>query len=253
MGYKGLCCLDIDGAKGILKDEKGNKLIEENNKLKEYLKDILLNIDYPFIIQKSQSGGYHLLYYSNSDYNFDLKNIYYPDDFYIEALRGKSLHETGAIDIFQKQNHYIVFAPSQINKTHKYELLDDNYTWKNIFNNEIKDIRKPLDKAFKEAGFTVKARNYETKKEKTKNISNTIKNQVELKELNNDEILKVTENVNNILKEADKSSCKHYVSLALGGYFSKHITEKSANKICNNVVSEIGNLMKNTSYSCKQF
>ncbi len=246
MGYKGLCCLDIDGARGILKNEKGNELIEENNKLKEYLKDILLNIDYPFIIQKSQSGGYHLLYYSNSDYNFDLKNIYYPENFYIEALRGKSLHETGAIDIFQKQNHYIVFAPSQINKTHKYELLDDNYTWENIFNNEIKDIRKPLDKAFKEAGFTVKARNYETKKEKTKNISNTIKNQVELKELNNDEILKVTENVNNILKEADKSNCKHYVSLALGGYFSKHITEKSANKICNNVVSEIGNLMNNT-------
>lgn len=209
-GFKGLCILDIDGAKNILKPE-------DNQKLKDYLLQILKSIDYPFICQKTQSGGYHLLYYSNNKNNFNLKHIKYPSNFFIKELRGKSLG-TGTIEIFQKQNGYCLFSPSNIinknNNKKSYKLQSKNYTWKQIFNNEITNIQDKINKAFKNHDFIVKIE--EPTKIQLQNINEDIINtSVNINKINKEGIKLMAYEIANII---EKTKGEHnFVILALEG------------------------------------
>lgn len=239
-GYGNIAVLDVDGVKSL-----GTK---KNQELKNYLMDILQTIDYPFIIQRTQSNGYHCLYYTEDTGNFNLNNIYWPverpDDFpeiiddkdYKEHLSNQTLGSS-VIEVFQDLNGYIVFAPSTT-KDGEYKLLSDNYTWKQLINEPIKDMETKIDKVFKTKGFNVENRTIKPDGNNTQ-FPNTTYEKVNIQvDCTPKAIKKLTSLTVDLLKEAHKPHTKHFTVLYLFGYYSNHITRSNAETIITNSLKD---------------
>ena len=225
--------LDIDGIKTLS--------TEQNRELKKYLLDILLTIDYPFIVQETQSKGYHCLYYTNDQGNFDLSNIFWPlerpEDFpaiiddktYKEEFSNQTFGR-GVIEVFQKLNGFIVFAPSTT-KDGEYKLLSEDYTWKQLLNKPAIHMENLIDGIFRDKGFYVRDRTIKPghghklnwDKEEFNNIT-----QITCTPEATNKLITLTVN---LYKEAHRHSSKYYSSLYLGGYYSKYLTIETSEAI----------------------
>ena len=235
-GYGNIGVLDVDGIKSL--GDEGNK------ELKKYLLKILETIDYPFIIQETQSGGYHCLYYTEDTVNFNLNNIFWPverpDDFpsiidtetYKENLSNKTLG-SNIIEVFQDLNGYTVFAPSTT-KNGEYKLLNDNYTWKQIIDKPIKHIENNIDAVFKNKGFRVETRKTKSTTETVTTTKNKIRNIYNLSDEGKEKLANLTSQ----LMSKTPVGTRHNVSFCLGGYFYNHIRKKDAKWIVDNISQE---------------
>ena len=242
-GYEHIGVLDIDGVKHIGDDK--------NQALKKYILDIIKSIDYPFIIQETQSHGYHCLYYTNDDGKFNLSNIFWPverpDDFpeeidtktYKENLSNQTLG-SNVIEIFQKFNGFIVFAPSNT-KDDEYKLLENNYTWKQIFNKPVTGMETKIDDVFKAKGFYVRER---SKDKGYGVITNNLQKVNTLVGCTPEAIQKLTRLTVELYIEAHKHTAKYYSSLYIGGYYSKYITMESTEAIYEGIKDGVKNIME---------
>ena len=250
-GYDKIAVLDIDGVKGTLEDEA-------NKELKKYLLRILQNIDYPFIIQETQSGGYHCLYYTEDSENFNLSNIYWPteppEDFptcishntYMEIISNTSFG-TGVIEIFQDLNGYIVFTPSTT-ENGAYKLLSDNYTWKQLTDNPTTHMEDKIDAVFKDKGFIVKDRE---KQEPKVNLSDAVELEYvppNYTDLTNEDKQKIT-SITSQLLETIPHGHRHNTCLYFGGYLSNHIKEDDTKEILHNISEESKDNMTGENYT----
>ena len=224
-----LAIIDIDGYSRNSTDK------EYKAETQEAIYNCLKEIPGAMIV-RSQSGGKHIYLWNRTPHkqNHEVsKRLHFPDDFGIPELRGKSLFHS--IEIFSndakrqcllpgcviinkatnEKKHYTRI--SQIDKLSDIGVVDD--IWETVKNKMI------------EHGYSY----HETNPEET--TPQEYEEKQVLKSLTNKECEEVAITTADILKEVD--GAKHTASLMLGGYFSRHITKKSAKKICDKVIPHI--------------
>ena len=216
-----LAIIDIDGYSRNSTDK------EYKAETQEAIYNCLKEIPGAMIV-RSQSGGKHIYLWNRTPHrqNHEVsKNLFFPDDFGIPELRGKSLFHS--IEIFSnagkrqcllpgcviinkatnEEKHYTRI--SQINKLSDIGVVDD--VWETVKNKMI------------EHGYTYN-------KTEPEDTTDQYENKQVLKSLTKTECKELSKTVATILKEMD--GAKHTASLMLGGYFSRHITKKSAKRVC---------------------
>lgn len=215
-----IAILDIDGAKNIVDDET-------NKRLKDYLYNILKTIDYPFIVWKSSSKtGYHLAYVTNSKDKYNLSHIFYPDDFFIPELAGKSLG-MGTIEVLEKQNGFVKL-PSDF----KNHLISENNSWSQLFNNPI-NIHHAIDNAFKKYGFKVGVYDYSIV------TSSYHQEGKETIILSSDDLIILSDCISQLFVIAEKQNLlKSDVALAIGGWLCKHINYDNLDELLNMIIKK---------------
>lgn len=249
-----LCCIDIDGIK-----KYGEKTHKESVQV---LYDILKDIPNTYTVKTPH--GYHLYYKSSQDLyrvygdneDADHKTGQYiicPNDFFIKEMRGQplnSLENGNAIEVFTHNNKQMVFIGSKYEGA-EYKLLSDNFNIKEI--EPIKDIEAEILKVFKANGYTIKDKPVTIKTaDVTKDTSENVENGGTLnslqmgydtdkpilkKDLTADEVDEVAGLLIDIGKRF--KSINHNLALAIGGYFSRHISQGSAEQITNKVIKSI--------------
>lgn len=245
---KSLAIIDIDG----YSLEKGSKNFKEvKYKTKEYIFNCLKNIPNCLAV-RTASGGYHIYLWNETivdNFHNISKALTFPSDFEIEELQGKSLGHS--IEIFTKEGSKQVVLPSSSIYSHA---MEQDYFYKVISDvNKLSDIAtvNNIHEVVKE---TMLAANYGydeslvngSNRRKKRRSSNRRKSsgQKKLKKLSDNEIAKVVELTVPVFKAIEGS--KHEGTLALGGFFSYHISKNSSRKIATGIVKEIGSIFEDS-------
>lgn len=231
-----LAIIDIDGyTMNMVKPEEKQYYKEATQKfLYECLKDIP-----GAMIVRTQSGGFHIYLWNrtvNDHLHETSNNLHFPEDFYIEELRGKSLKHS--IEIFTKGGSKQCLLPGCIvydkatGKENDYIILSEINSLNNIAT--VDNIHQTVIDTLVAKGFTYH------KPEKTTTTETPTTYNHELKTLKPDEIQQVVELTSPVIRKIDGQ--KHTGTLYLGGYFSRNITSKSCNQVANGIIREIGHL-----------
>ena len=249
-GYS-IGCIDIDGYTADTEDENEKAIIKAETQ------DLIYNDlkDLPnCLIVQTQSGGYHIYYWTKETEPSTSKtshSLSFPKDFKIKELAGKPIKDS--IEIFTNHDKKQTVLPastiydkvnrikreykviSTVNKFNDIDILDNlNETVLNhLINKGYGYDPNPV---------TVPKGNSNQKTRKPKKKLKT-GNDSKLRKLKHNQIKQVTKLVTPIYKKLDGK--KHEATLYLGGYFSYHISKKSAVKIANGIVNEIGNIFDN--------
>ena len=252
---------DVDG---LTLKEKHNIPMEKKEEIKQLTKDYIyksLKEAFPnALIVKTQSKGYHFYLWNEEEVDnvHDVsKSLTFPEDFPIEELRNKPLEKS--IEIFTKFKQKQVVLPSAIitkirNNKGKIIKLDHEREYTIISDvNEltemgtVNNIHDTVKESLLTKNYGVNEQTTGRRKRKSRS-SNKSKNSKKLKKLSNNDIKKVVELVTDkykIFEVIDGS--KHYGALALGGFFSYHITKGSAVKIASGIVKKVpSDLFKNS-------
>lgn len=246
-GYS-IGCIDIDGYTLETNDkDKKAKIKNETQKLIfEALKDL------PNTIQvQTQSGGYHIYYWTKKLEPSTSKtshSLSFPKDFPIKKLAGKPINDSIEIFTNHDKKQTVLPASTIYNKETKqkreYKVISTVNKFKDM--EIVTDINETVINHLISKGYgynpnpvTVPKGNSKTNKMKVTQNSNNHKDK-QLKQLKQNQINKIVKLVTPIYKMLDGK--KHEATLYLGGYFSYHITSKSANKIANGILKQVGNL-----------
>lgn len=247
---------DIDG---YTITESDNIPLEKKEEIKQYVKEYIYNklktVLPNALAVKTQSGGYHFYLWNETEvaniHNIS-KGLTFPSDFPIEELRNKSLKSS--IELFTKfKSRYIVLPTAIITKLknnddkiiklkekREYTVINDvkklsEIDTVNNLHNTIKE--KMVANGF---GFNPSKDKKRTNRNNSSNrINNSSKNK-KLKQLSKEEIKAVVDLTTTKYKlfEAIDGE-KHYGALALGGYFSYHISKGSAERIATGIIKKV--------------
>lgn len=236
---------DIDG---YTITESDNIPLEKKEEIKQYTKEYIYNClkDIPeALIVKTQSGGYHFYLWNETEVN-NIHNISnsltFPSDFPIEELRNKSLKHS--IEIFTKFKSKYVDLPSNLVKSNgninKYEVISDINKLSDV--GTVNNIHNTIKEKMVANGFgfnTSKDKKRTNRTNSSNRINNSSKNK-KLKQLSKEEIKAVVDLTTTKYKlfEAIDGE-KHYGALALGGYFSYHISKGSAERIATGIIKKV--------------
>lgn len=232
-----LAIIDIDGYKLNDKNNPNYTKVKQQtcDSIFEYLKDIpnALHV-------RTQSGGYHIYLWNKTvadNIHETSKKLHFPEDYEIKEVAGKSL--ASSIEIFTKQGSKQCILPGSTildeatGKIKEYTVISDIKRLSDI--DTVEDINECVKDTLVAHGFTY---------HKPKLGSDTTNYDTHLKDLSDDEVKQVASILMPILKSIDGS--KHYGSLYFGGFFSKNITKKSAEAICDLIIEEIGDIFRNS-------
>ena len=249
-GYS-IGCIDIDGYTTDTEDENEKAIIKAETQ------DLIYNDlkDLPnCIIVQTQSGGYHIYYWTKATEPSTSKtshSLSFPKDFKIKELQGKPIKDS--IEIFTNHDKKQTVLPSSTiyDKAKRikrgYKVISTVNKFKDI--DILDDLNQTVITHLVSKGYgynpnpvTVPKGNNNQKTRKPKRKLKT-SNDNKLRKLKHNQIKQVTKLVTPIYKKLDGK--KHEATLYLGGYFSYHISKKSAVKIANGIVNEIGNIFDN--------
>lgn len=245
---KSLAVIDVDG----YSVEKGRKDFRKiKQKTKKHIFNCLKNIPNCLAVETA-SGGYHIYLFNETvvdNFHNISKCLTFPSDFEIEELRNQSLGHS--IEIFTKEGSKQVVLPSSSIYSNA---MEQDYYYKVISDvNKLSDIAtvNNIHEVVKE---TMLANNYgynedllnssnrrKRKSRKTKTSAGTKK---KLKRLNDNEIAKVVDLTVPIFEAIE--GAKHEGTLALGGFFSYHISKNSSRKIASGIVEKIGSIFEDS-------
>jgi len=244
---KSLAVIDIDGYSLGKGSEDFFKVKQET---KEYIFNCLKEVLPNTIAVKTQSGGYHLYLWNETvidNFHDVSKALTFPEDYEIKELQGKSLEHS--IEIFTKEGSKQVVLPSSsiysnaMEKDYFYKVISDVNKLSDmaLVNNVHEEVKKGLIAK----GFGYNEELLKTSRKRKKRKTSTKKKATKkLKKLSDKEIAKVVELTVPIFKAIEGS--KHEGTLALGGFFSYHITKMATRKIATGIVKEIGSLFEDS-------
>lgn len=249
---KSLAVIDIDGYKMAVdpdNEEEVKRQAEVKQATKEYLFQVLKEIPNSLIV-RTQSGGYHVLLWNQTIANNiheTSKALSFPNDFPIAELRNQPLKDS--IEIFTKEGSKQCVLPSSYiidkatNEKRTYEVISDINKLSDI--GTVKDINETVKELFIQHGYKY-TKNKSSGATPTKKAAYKPKYKIQndkekhLTKLKSSEIKQVIEVTLPIFQATE--GAKHTTTLYLGGFFSEHITKKSANKIANGIVKKIGSI-----------
>ena len=235
-----LAIIDIDGYK--LNDTNDDKYVKVKQQTCDFIFECLKDIPDAMHV-KTQSGGYHIYLWNKTvseKMHETSQNLHFPEDYEISELAGKSLGS--AIEIFTKdKSRQCVLPGSTIldestGNINEYSVISSINKLSDIAT--VEDINTTVKDALVAHGFTYT-------NSSLKDGFELIEIDDGLKELSDDEIDQVARLLIPILQSID--GAKHKGSLCFGGYFSKNITKKSAEAICDTIIGEIGNIFRSSS------
>lgn len=235
-----LAIIDIDGYK--LNDTNDDKYVKVKQQTCDFIFECLKDIPDAMHV-KTQSGGYHIYLWNKTVFekmHETSQNLHFPEDYEISELAGKSLGS--AIEIFTKdKSRQCVLPGSTIldestGNINEYSVISSINKLSDIAT--VEDINTTVKDALVAHGFTYT-------NSSLKDGFELIEIDDGLKELSDDEINQVARLLIPILQSID--GAKHKGSLCFGGYFSKNITKKSAEAICDTIIGEIGNIFRSSS------
>ena len=238
-GYS-IGCIDIDG----YKTNDDNPDLEIKKATQEYIYEALKDLP-NCIIVKTQSGGYHIYYWTKKtqpDTSITSNSLYFPKDFNIKALAGKCLNDS--IEVFTNQDKKQTVLPGSQTKTGKYKVISELNKLSGM--DIVEDLNQLVIDTLVSKGYTYKPVTRDEPKKVTNSQLGTgrSKPKSNLKKLSQDEITQVIQLVTPIFPVIDGK--KHTGAMYLGGYFSYHITKDSSKEIANGIVNEIGNIFDNS-------
>ena len=235
-----LAIIDIDGYK--LNDTNDDKYVKVKQQTCDFIFECLKDIPDAMHV-KTQSGGYHIYLWNKTVFekmHETSQNLHFPEDYEIKELAGKSLGS--AIEIFTKdKTRQCVLPGSTIldkatGKINEYRVIGNVNRLSDI--STVEDINATVKDTLVAHGFTY-----------TESPSDDgfeiIEVDNELKTLSDDETKQVARLLIPILQSINGE--KHNGSMDLGGYFSKNITQKSAEAICDLIIDEIGDIFISSS------
>lgn len=251
-----IAIIDIDGYTINESDNiPMNRKEEIKQATKEYIFNCLKNIPEALIV-RTQSGGYHIYLWNETEvdniHNIS-KALTFPSDFEIEELQGKSLRKS--IEIFTKFKSKYVDLPSNLVKSNgsinKYEVISDinklaDVGTVNNIHETVKEVMLANNYGHNEKGTSTSNRNRKIKKSRSshrrKNSSD--KKLKKLSELEVKKVVLLITDKYNLFSVIDGS--KHEGTVALGGFFSYHITKSSSRKIAEGIVKKVGSLFEDS-------
>lgn len=238
-----LAGIDIDGYKLQSDDEKRNEEVKQFTK--KHIYECLSKELNKSLQVLTQSDGYHLYLWNKTIFNKiheTSENLYFPIDFPIKELRGKSLE--ASIEIFTKFKSKQMVLPSSKTANGEYKVIGETHKLADI--ETVDDINKAVIDALVKHGYTYKPKEEKTTKKFNPKNENRFKpkqpKNKNLKELDKNEIKTVVKLVAPLFKTIKDE--KHIGALAIGGFFSNNIDIESAKKIANGIVHRVGNLFK---------
>lgn len=236
---KSLAIIDVDG----YSLEKSSENYEEvKTKTKKDIFNSLKNIPNSLAVETA-SGGYHIYLFNETivDNFHDISNsLTFPSDYEIKELRNKSLGHS--IEIFTKEGSKQVVLPSSryynkaTGKNTYYKVISDIKNISDI--GTVNNIHELVKETMLANGYGFNDNVTNKKRSNTENKNK--QDNKRLKELNDNEISKVIELIVPIFKSIEGS--KHEGTLALGGFFSYHISKDSAGKIASGIIKKIGSI-----------
>lgn len=246
---KSLAVIDVDGY-SVEKDRKDFNKIKQ--KTKEYIFNCLKDISNCLAV-RTASGGYHIYLWNETvidNFHNISKALTFPEDYEIEELQGQSLEHS--IEIFTKEGSKQVVLPSS---SIYNNAMEQNYYYKVISEiNKLSDIAtvNNIHEVVKEhliaKGFGYNEelinKSNRRKRSKSKTTKSKANAKKKLKRLTDKEIAKVVELTVPVFKAIEGS--KHEGTLALGGFFSYHISKMSSRKIATGIVKEIGSIFEDS-------
>ena len=248
-----IAIIDIDGYT-LPADEDETKVAEVKQATKDFIFECLKDIPDALWV-KTQSGGYHIYLWNktvaNKKYETS-KNLYFPVDFEISELAGKSLAHS--IEIFTKEGTIQCVLPGSTildeatGKKNTYEIISEINCFADI--GQVDDINATVRDTLINHGFTYGKKDEDTSKIESEQKFIKLEPKYDfvpnLIELDNDKVSEVANIMIPIFKICN--GAKHYIALALGGYFSRTITRRSAECICDYIVNEIGNIFDDSEH-----
>ena len=253
-GYS-IAVADVDG---LTLKEKHNIPMEKKEEIKQLTKKYIyksLKEAFPnALIVKTQSEGYHFYIWNEEEVAnvHDVsKSLTFPEDFPVEELRNKSLEHS--IEIFTKFESKQVVLPSAVitkirNKKGRIIKLDHEREYTIISDvNELSEIGtvNNIHDTVKESLLT---KNYGVnekgssgrKRKRSSNNSSKNKTSNKLKKLSEFNIKKLVDVITDKYKLFEViDGSKHEGAVALGGFFSYHISKESSIKIANGIVKKV--------------
>ena len=242
-----LAIIDIDGYT-LPDDEDETKIAEVKQATKNFMFECLKDIPDAMHV-RTQSGGYHIYLWNKTvadKIHETSNNLYFPVDFEIAELAGKSLAHS--IEIFTKEGTKQCVLPGSTildnttGKINTYDIISEINCFADI--GQVDDIHATVRDTLINHGFTFGKKDEDTSKIESE--PKFIKLEPEhdfapyLKKLSNDEESKVANIMIPIFKLCN--GAKYYIALALGGYFSRTIDGRSAENICDIVINDIGDI-----------
>lgn len=230
---KSLAVIDIDG----YSKENNNYKKKTQELIFEALKEHLPVT--PMMVQ-TQSGGYHIYLWNETivdNIHETSKCLHFPDDFEIEELRGKSLWKS--IEIFTKWKSKQCVLPTSTIKKNKYSIINDIHSFSSM--GTVNNIHTIVKNALLKAGYTYHEDNISDNKYESQPKTIT------LRDLTKNEIEEITD----VLKpyfQHELLGDKHNSVLALGGYLSRYITEKSAVQLTRLLMRKTDNKANETTH-----
>ena len=248
-----IAIIDVDGYK-LPADEDETRFAEVKQATKDFIFKCLKDIPDAMHV-RTQSGGYHIYLWNKTvanNVNETSKNMYFPVDFEIPELAGKSLAHS--IEIFTKERSKQCVLPGSTildkatKKINTYEIISEINCFADI--GQVDDVNATVRDTLINHGFTYGKKDEDTSKieSEQKFIKLELKDDFvpNLIELDNDKVSEVANIMIPIFKMCN--GAKHYIALALGGYFSRTITRRSAECICDYIVNEIGNIFDDSEH-----
>lgn len=240
--------------------KKYNIPIEKKEEIKQITKDYIFNTlkkALPNALAvKTQSNGYHFYLWNETEVdNFHKvsKSLTFPVDFPIEELQGKSLGHS--IEIFTKfKSKYVVLPTAIITKlktknnnfiilkeAREYTILND-VPIKLAAVGTVNNIHNTIKESLLANNYGVFEEKSSGQKRKSRSKDDSRKNssKVKLKKLSEKEIAEVVDLITtkyNLFSVIDGS--KHYGAIALGGFFSYHITKNSSRRIASGIIKNV--------------
>jgi len=248
-----LAIIDVDGYK-LSADEDETRFAEVKQATKDFIFECLKDIPDAMHV-RTQSGGYHIYLWNKTVANKiheTSKNMYFPVDFKISELAGKSLAHS--IEIFTKERSKQCVLPGSTildkatKKINTYEIISEINCFADI--GQVDDIHATVRDTLINHGFTFGKKDEDTSKKESESKSKKSEPKDDfvpnLIELDNDKVSEVANIMIPIFRLCN--GVKYYIALALGGYFSRTITRRSAECICDYIVNEIGNIFDDSEH-----
>ena len=236
---KSLAVIDVDG----YSIEKGSKrFVEVKSKTKKYIFNCLKDIPNCLAVETA-SGGYHIYLWNETvidNFHNISKALTFPEDFEIEELQGKSLEHS--IEIFTKEGSKQVVLPSSsiysngMEQDYFYKVISDVNKLSDVAT--VNNVHETVKEHLIAKGFGYNEELLKTSRKRSRKTKRTKTNATKkLKKLSDKEVAKVVELTVPIFEAIEGS--KHEGTLALGGFFSYHISKGSSRKIAKGIIEKV--------------